>query len=495
LQGSWAINERVLVSNAAFAKVSIPNRLVGPAPGPAPRPLFTRPPAMLRLATRKPDLLLWLLAALLFMNVWRIQDVIPALGKLKLPMLTLLITLVVFMADSKRTYLLQRLKSPIPALIFGTLIVILIGLPFSLWRGKGVTFLTSDYIPLLLLAGMLVAAIRSYADLEWIVLINLLGAMFYAGMCAVNFQVDSSGRLANLYFYDANDFALLLVSSFPFAVYCLRPGTSIKLKILGFLAMVLFIFMLIKSGSRGGFISFVVVMSYLLICFRALKLHYRLGAVIAGLALLITFASEQYWKTMSTILHPEQDYNMKDDVGRMEIWKRGFSYMEARPIVGVGVRAFPQAEGTLSKIAKEYAARGKGLKWSVAHNAYVEVGAELGVPGLVLFVSTQIVALLTCLGIARRADRKSPRQRIIDNSTPAPAALAHALIAAIIGYMTAAFFLSAEYFALYYVLLATIVGLAALERRFLMAKRPQRRRRPQFPRGTPPPQRALPRPA
>ena len=60
--------------------------------------------------------------------------------------------------------------------------------------------------------------------------------------------------------------------------------------------------------------------------------------------------------------------------------------MVANPVLGLGPGNFPIAEGTLSAIAARQQF-GIGVRWNAAHNSYVQIGAELGFPGLVLYLA------------------------------------------------------------------------------------------------------------
>jgi O-antigen ligase len=411
-------------------------------------------------AVQRPDRVLWAIAAVLWMYVWRFHDFFPVLASLKAPLLTAVAAIGLFAIDRTRLSELKRLNAPLPKLVLALLVMIVAGLPTSLYAGKGAEFLAKDFVPALMLSVMILAGVRSYRDLEWLVITGLFGAVFYSFMILTGFDVEAgSGRLGHLVYYDANDFALLLVCSMPFAVYCLRKGMPGVLRLLGLVAIGFFSVMLIQSGSRGGFIAFVLVMLYLLLRFRSISVMSRLLAVAAGVGVLILVGNEAYWANMRSILNPKQDYNWagKEDGGRMEIWKRGIGYMLDRPVLGVGIRAFPQAEGSLSALSKEYAQRGKGLKWSVAHNSFVEVGAETGIPGLLIFLSILGTAFVLLARVRRW--RKFAIDRKMDFRLIPQAALAQALTASMLGFVTAGIFLSAEYFAFLYVLLAIVTAL------------------------------------
>ena len=106
--------------------------------------------------------------------------------------------------------------------------------------------------------------------------------------------------------------------------------------------------MLIKTGSRGGFIALIVLAVYVLIAYKSIPPVLRIGAVVGGFLVLSVIGSAAYWNMMRSILHPADDYNMTQPTGRKAVWKRGIGYMLQRPVLGVGAGAFPQAEGMMS---------------------------------------------------------------------------------------------------------------------------------------------------
>ncbi len=81
-------------------------------------------------------------------------------------------------------------------------------------------------------------------------------------------------------------------------------------------------------------------------------------------------------------------------------------YMFTHPIFGVGVNNFSRAEGR-SDIITERQAAGRGTKWSVAHSSWVQIGAELGIPGLaalLVFYFGGMQRLKRLLQLARAPD-------------------------------------------------------------------------------------------
>jgi O-antigen ligase len=167
--------------------------------------------------------------------------------------------------------------------------------------------------------------------------------------------------------------------------------------------------------------------------------------------LLLVTAGTTYWTSMNTILHPTSDYNWVGNAegGRMDVWRRGIGYMVHHPVTGVGLGAFPVAEGTLSPLASQQA-WGVGVKWSAAHNSFVQAGAELGVFGLVAFVGLLASAFL----LARRTAALG-----LAAGDGTVAALGDALSASFVGYAVAGFFLSQAYAAYLFAMVGILLGL------------------------------------
>jgi O-antigen ligase len=423
------------------------------------RPLTGRHTATVQVqapAEPKPDRLLRAVALILFTYVWRLQDAFPILGKLQLPAIALLAAGIYFISTKQPIRRVRLIKGPTWNLVLALTVIMAIGVPFSLWVGHSATFVLKGMLPNVLFLLLVATSVRTIRDVEWFALVNLYGALVYTTVISLFFRVGGDGRLGGLIFYDANDFALVMVCTIPFAVYFLGKGQRRSRRIAALLTMAMILTAMVKSGSRGGFIGLIAVMLYVLLRYRAIPSRVRLAVTVAGIALFLGFASDKYWTSMGTILHPQSDYNYKDDVGRVEVWQRGIGYIVPNPVVGVGVSAYPLAEGG-SDLALALAAQGRGFKWSVAHNSFLETGAELGFPGAFVFIAILVV---TGFGLTRL----SPRGKWARWISRREMALAQMLIGALVGFSVAGFFVSAEYFAYLYFILGLAVGLTKIVR-------------------------------
>ena len=399
----------------------------------------------------------FLLSAVLLMYVWRFQDIFPGVAKLQLmtvlPPIALLLVLASPGTVSNRGFVRQ------PAFRCALLILILmvLSVPGSLFPGRSFRFITQDHVKTFLVMLMLTMSIRHRIDVVRYVRVLLVGAAVYCGHTLLFNPIGPNERLGNIIYYDANDLGLLIVCCVPLAVYwSQRPGI-LRNKLPSAALLGLLVLTMVRTGSRGAFIGFVVTSAYMLFLFRGIPTRHKITVTLVTTLFFGVFAGDHYWESMRTILDPKSDYNWsgESESGRMEVWRRGMGYMADRPFLGVGARCFPIAEGHISPLA-ERQRFGIGLKWSAAHNSYVQIGAELGVGGLLLF--------LAMLGFAVAGLIRVSRQPGIPNSGE-HRRLAEALSASLVGYAAAGFFLSQAYGTFLYLLLGIVMGFVQLSPR------------------------------
>jgi O-antigen ligase len=265
----------------------------------------------------------------------------------------------------------------------------------------------------------------------------------------------SGVRLSNLYTWDANDVGCVLLTGLPLALLTYQSSRG-RGRILSLIIIAGIGATVARTGSRGAFIGALVVgVALLLLLHQISPVKRLLFVVVAGSALVLT-APEGYWEQMRTITAPKEDYNWTATYGRKEVWKRGIGYMWSNPLLGIGINNFEMAEGTISSVAKSFVDRpGVRLKWSSAHNSFVEVAAELGLPGLFLWSALIIGGFVGMNRMRRRLGRAwargDPEQRFLYNATLY-------LPISILGFTATAFFLSFAYIEIVYILAAYVTG-------------------------------------
>lgn len=406
----------------------------------------------------RPDVVLVLIAAVIFTYVWRLHDVLHVLAFRP----TLLLGLAVVAAIVRRPIapLGRRLHSSLLALLALMIIVAAAGLPFALDTESSTRYLTTWILPAVLLGVLIAVAVRSADDVEWLLLALLAGAGIYLATLyargGASAMVDSSVTV----FYDRNEIALMLVALLPAALHFARPGEGRMRRSFAVACLALFVFTVVRGGSRGGLVGLVVVLAYLLLTFRGVPRSVRIWTA-AAFVVLVAGAGSTYWARIGTMLRPSTDYNLADERhGRVALWSRGLQYVRDRPLVGVGVGGFPAAERELSLPARRRMMVGKSVYPLNAHDIFVQVGAELGLLGLALFVGLLVQMARTLKRLKRRHD-----------ADPQVATIAHVMLASLLGYVLCGVFLSAAYFPLLYVLVGMAAGLAAVARPALAPSR------------------------
>jgi O-antigen ligase len=129
-------------------------------------------------------------------------------------------------------------------------------------------------------------------------------------------------------------------------------------------------------------------------------------------------------------------------------------YMMRYPVFGIGIHNFTRAEGTISEKAYAHVV-GTGLRWAAPHNSYVEVGAELGIPGLILWSSLVFGGMAGVFRMHRLLPREwrrgNPEQRFLY-------ALTASLPIALLGFAVTSSFVSFAYLDPIYILAAMVSG-------------------------------------
>lgn len=399
------------------------------------------------------DLLLICVAVYLATAVGRLHQLFPVLLSLKPVLISAGLAVALYFGDQSRPRRLALVLAPTTTFMFLLLVWMALSVPGALHQGRAFTLLTDNFIKTVILYVLIVGCVRSFRDVERLATVYFSAVVVFALVVITRFDVGGSDwRLANLYFYDANDFATLAVTAMPLGFYLMVSPGTIQRRALGALGLLPLLVGFVWSGSRGGFLALLAMMAFMLFRYTAVGAGRRaLSAVVVAVMLAAT-ASDRYWTQMTTILNNDDDYNRTTEYGRMKIWRRGITYMVKHPVFGVGAENFPVAEGTISPLAsrQEY---NIGVRWGAAHNSYVQIGAELGVPGLLFMLAAIGSAFLMLNRVARRRPGPSVQQR-------GPPQLAQALASSLVGFISGAFFLSLAYSEMLYVLIALAAALA-----------------------------------
>ena len=397
------------------------------------------------------DPLLVCVAGYILTAVGRIHQLFGALEAIHLAAVTGLLAIVLYLVDDRD----ERRADGVPRAalkLAGWLIAwMMLSVPGALRQGNSFDLVFNNFLKTVLMSFVVAASVRHRRDVERLAFVYLVGAVVYTGVVITRFDLGAgeAWRLGHLYYYDANDFATFAVTAIPLALYFAHAGRRTGVRLFAAASLVVLTLGCVRSGSRGGFIALSVVAVFIVLRFSAIPLGWRLSATALVAIVLMAAASDHYWEQMGTITS-DADYNHTSESGRLQIWSRGIGYMVSNPLLGVGPGNFQAAEGTLSPLA-ERQQYGIGVRWNAPHNSFVQIGAELGFPGLALYIS-----VIGCAFVAlRRGGDLGP-----------------ALTASLLGFVVGSFFLSLAYSEMLYTLVALAVGLQKVTAQTLDAPRP-----------------------
>lgn len=177
---------------------------------------------------------------------------------------------------------------------------------------------------------------------------------------------------------DSNYLALCITMTLPFLI--VKASSTHKLeKLIAMGLSGIWLFALILTGSRAGFVALLVTAVFLF-----LRMQRRLvGAAVLGLLvmLFVLMSPAYYWERMGTITDYREEVSA---ASRLAFWQAGMRMFRDHPVTGIGQGNFI----LLSPIyVPEFVKISDGEETGfVTHNTFVQTLAEGGVQSLVLFL-------------------------------------------------------------------------------------------------------------
>jgi O-antigen ligase len=375
--------------------------------------------------------------------IGRVAEFFPSI---RLALLTLIPTLVLALRlpRPKGPTLFQSAEA---RAAFALFVLAIVTSPLSVWPGQSFSHIVDVHLKVVLYLMLIIHGLRSLCDARKIVW-GLLGAIVILEI-GVFFSTEARVFVSDT--YDPNDLAFVMVCTLPLITFLCVESRGVA-RYLAAIVAVLAVFSIILTQSRAGFVSFLVIGLLLLVRIPSRQPLLRLVFVLGSVLLFGAFASESYWQRMATIWGGDEiqgDVDEYDRGGlheaRWKVWMTGLRLMQENPLIGVGSGAYMTAEGMSHD--------GHG-KWSAAHNSFIQVGTELGFPGLILFIYLLYGTVRNCRDVIRRARH--------DTRLTPYLWLANGLEISLYGYVVAAFPLSQGYSFLLYLFIGLSVVLKHL---------------------------------
>lgn len=400
--------------------------------------------------TRAGNLYNWMLSAAIFLAVSK-SPIYLGLTALR-PTLLLMLASAAYWALNPSAGRMENIVRYWPGKVMIALACLACGSAvFGISQGRAGTAIIDSLVTVWVLIFLAVATVGNPIGLKRLVWAFLLGI---TAISWISFFITGLSKTQNHASYDANDTGLFLVVSLPLAVWLFRSSGRYG-RMLAAACFALNAFMIPKTESRGTFLGLLAVIGGILLLHKGISIA-RKAMVLGVVALVFALGASEYWTTSSEVLtNPTEDYNWNALNGRRQVAIRGIGYMLDYPLFGLGVSNFPMAEGQISDQAVNRV-WGTGLRWTSAHNSFVQAGAEMGVMGLVLWSSLIFGSLAHLLRLRARFGRGTRRRSgtadfVELGTTYLPVAW--------LGFAVCAFFVSFAYYEPVYLLAVFSIGI------------------------------------
>jgi O-antigen ligase/polysaccharide polymerase Wzy-like membrane protein len=336
----------------------------------------------------------------------------------------------------------RRLSAP-QATLFGIFLVAVTLL--GIVHGTGFQYVIGRYIAYMVFLPFLVVAVRTQADLGRVLkaLVLSYALVFpYAVRQMIRF-----GERLGVGIYEANYLATILVLLVPLAfVFASQQRVSSR-RWLWIGAGLTLIVMVYLTGSRGGFVGLVAAgVSYV---YRRRGLGAAVGVLAVLVASVLVLPTELSTRALATLsgdtsqLPAELEASNRAHVG---LFWAALRMISDSPFVGVGPLNF-----------KDLSTLYTGLEQgNMAHNMFLEIAAELGLPVLTIFVML-LASTFRALGSAARLSGGAEARQL--------AGWAEGLRCGLTGYVIGGCFISAEYEKILWITVFLSIVAAELARR------------------------------
>jgi O-antigen ligase len=294
-------------------------------------------------------------------------------------------------------------------------------------KGHGIALSDGPFIiytSSLFLIFITLSVVDTPSRLRWTVL-TLVGSYGFASLYVIREWQKGHNLYRNFrpgwIVGDANYFATTAIFAIVLAFYFMQGKRSPWEKTYCAICLVLTNLAITLCASRGGFLGLTAAALVLVWSSkRRVRNLILMSALVLPLSLVLPISP------LHRLLSHNQDYGSTRF--HLEAWNAGLHMIKAHPIAGVGL-------GNFKLVMPSYMTPGTNIVVdTVAHNMFIEVAAELGLPALLIFLSMFWFTYRT-LGKLRRSPVIHPLIR----------QTASALRAGLVGFAVAGSFVSAEY--------------------------------------------------
>lgn len=298
-----------------------------------------------------------------------------------------------------------------------------------LFMGPEFSMRASPIISLLSMAFLffvVLSVVDSLSRLRW-TLLATIASMGWTSLFVLREWIRDPGSRPGWVAGDANYFALDACLVLPLALLFAWHSRILWERVFAFGCFSMTLAATLVGASRGGLLG-LVASSIWFIWHSPRRIRNLVLLLILMIPPLVLLPSSP----LRRFIHPQYS-DLAGERDRPIAWRAGLRMVERHPIMGIGLGEFkPQM--------LKYADPGVGFS-SIAHNTYLEVAAETGLPNFLVFLG---MLSFTYIGLGRI------RRLASDSGPPLTYLASMGTQAGFVGFLVCAFFLSAEYMKLFW---------------------------------------------
>jgi O-antigen ligase len=217
--------------------------------------------------------------------------------------------------------------------------------------------------------------------------LSLVGwVLVLLGVGTVLFTDYQYGTRLSVFSMNENLFGVVLIFTLPGVLWgVIRSSGRLKIMkmFLSFIFIMLALLLIAFSGSRGSSLSFVLT----LLTFLFWKSTRRWGIVGLSIVVVALIAAPMALLSVTSRFVTPEDVALG---GRPVIWRASLALISDHPLSGVGIGNGPASlHDYIDTLTDEYAKRDD----LPSHNPFLEVGADTGIFGMLIYLSIFISAL------------------------------------------------------------------------------------------------------
>jgi len=255
-----------------------------------------------------------------------------------------------------------------------------------------------DFAKMIVVSILLANIIQTTADLRLVLIVIALSLGFEAAKQGwAQLVLNPGGRNDNgvPFLGDNNLVAVGMAMLVPIIGVLATTATGWQKRAFQFLNIGV-VYRAISTYSRGGFLSIGAVSAMWF--WRSPHKLKTLAAVLIAAALILPVLPHQFWDRMTSITAPAGE---RDDsaASRLHFWKVAVAMANDRPLIGVGHSGYPRAYNRYDWTGGQF------MTNRAVHSAWFGVLAELGYPGLLLFILIVGGSLRACRRVRLAAKR------------------------------------------------------------------------------------------